>query len=301
MNYFSMVTTSYSHDYTRLALSSFLQHTPLCAGDELLLIDNDGDFKPADMPDSPYLRLHRNDTPRSFAANVNHALRGAAEQQADLYMLNNDLVFSPGWFAPLEAQQDKIALPVSNVEFPYKAGSWELNTALDLQDYLGNESLFEAIAHAHCRRHQGFSPSYRPAYFCVKLPWTVYHVLGELDNRFGIGGAEDNDYTLRAWLAGFSVGYVLNSFVLHFHGKSTWRGPESEADRQARNAQYLRAFEDKWGEDLLALCIRGDTTVVQGDQDLQELLNNHAYGELMRVLVKRAGLNVEQGNPTLEV
>src|SRR5262249_43977992 len=81
--------------------------------------------------------------------------------------------------------------------------------------------------------------------------WGVQQEVGELDERFGAGGGEDWDYCLRCQAAGVPVQYALDSYVLHFMGKSTWRGAETPAQSRAREEMYLQAFREQWGRRLL--------------------------------------------------
>lgn len=98
---FAMVTMATSREYTRHALSSFFKHTPLRPIDRVVLINN-ADPSAAKMV-APYvsLELLTRDTPLGFAANVNSMIAEALMTSADLYFLNNDIIFSDGWLFPL--------------------------------------------------------------------------------------------------------------------------------------------------------------------------------------------------------
>lgn len=60
--YFGMVSTRKSEPYTRLAVDSFLKHTPMRAGDEFFLIDNDATLE---IAAHPAISLIRNAAPLS--------------------------------------------------------------------------------------------------------------------------------------------------------------------------------------------------------------------------------------------
>jgi hypothetical protein len=73
-------------------------------------------------------------------------------------------------------------------------------------------------------------------------------------------GHEDHLRALvRAHQAHFPVAWALGSYVLHFMGKSTWRGAETPQQRQQREQTYLAAFQAKWGEALLEALVLGRT------------------------------------------
>ena len=262
MKVFGMVSTAASTTYTPEALASFFRHTAISSDDRFLLFDNDGALPDEIARNFQRLEVQRNVTPRSFAANVNAALRQAEQSSADLYFLNNDLIFTSGWLEPLEGGPEGILSPCSNREFPYLRELFRAERVLELSHYLEHGEQLELIAQAHRARHSGYRKVLTLPFFCVKLPYAVYSKVGDLDENFGKGGAEDNDYTLRAYLEGFSVHYALASYVLHFNGRSTWNGAEAEEESRERERQYLDVFRAKWGDELLQLAIMGKSAVL---------------------------------------
>jgi GT2 family glycosyltransferase len=95
-------------------------------------------------------------------------------------------------------------------------------------------------------------------FFCVKIPYAVYSRVGPMDENFGRGSAEDSDYCLRAWLAGFEVRHALQSYVLHFGGKSSWAG-ETKRESEERMKKFRELFEKKWGAALADLVLNENT------------------------------------------
>src|SRR5262249_28060797 len=122
-------------------------------------------------------------------------------------------------------------------------------------------------------------------FFCVRIPHTVYSVVGDLDERFGPGGGEDKDYCIRALLAGFPVQHALMSYVLHFQGKSTWSGPETSAETAERNSGYIRAFCARWGEALTRLFVLQDEKVV-AEAGLEAMTKAGRHSDVVRQLCK---------------
>jgi GT2 family glycosyltransferase len=215
----------------------------------VFLIDNDRSY--VEPPADARLIVLRNETPRGFAANLNEMLRRARADRADTFFLNNDLVFTPHWLEPLVLNLPVMLSPLSNGQEPCQRNGWHCGPVLDLGDYLGHEDTLAEIVRRRQATVRGYQPVLNLPFFCVKIPWAVQEAVGELDERFGAGGGEDWDYCLRCHAAGFPVQYALDSYVLHFMGKSSWRGPETPAQSQARDEAYLQAFRAKWGPRLL--------------------------------------------------
>jgi GT2 family glycosyltransferase len=224
MNTFGMVTTRHSHAYTGHALESFFRTTPLGADDRFVLVDNDGTYLPPPRPGWPRVTRIVNREPLGFAANVNQVMRMARERGADLFFLNNDLIFTPGWLEPLRVRDLGLLSPVSNFQFPYCCRDWDCGRCLDLADYLGHEDHLREIAQVHQARARGYQRVLKVPFFCIKIPFAIQEAVGYLDEDFGRGGGEDDDYCLRCHRAGFPVGFALASYVLHFVGKSTRAG-----------------------------------------------------------------------------
>src|SRR5215472_2217461 len=147
MIYFGMVTTSRSRRYTLPALETFFRHTDLSAADRFLLIDNDGDFHlPGSCSRAELVKCER---PRSYAANVNFLIQQAAAVQADVVFLNNDIIFAPGWLAPLCTTDQAILLPLCNQYVTYQRGGLKLEPEMDIEQYAGHEDEFLAIVAEH--------------------------------------------------------------------------------------------------------------------------------------------------------
>ena len=263
MNSFVMIHTRASTVYTQPALESFFRNTPFAEGDTFLLIDNDGSLNDTLIEKWPQVIRHVNSEPLSFAANANTGIRFAAERNSDLFLLNNDIIFAEGWLEPLMNDLPVIMSSVSNQNFQYNFGPFSFKVNMDLEDYAGRELEFVKVVDAHRLKKRGFRQMVSLPFFCVKIPRAIDAELGAFDESFGKGGAEDTDYCIRAYLRGYAAFFALDSLVLHFHGKSTWRGPESAEETTLRNEQYVKAFKEKWGEPLTRLAILNDGSDVK--------------------------------------
>ena len=79
--------------------------------------------------------------------------------------------------------------------------------------------------------------------FCLLIAREVIEAIGPLDEQFGIGCFEDDDYCLRAIAAGFRAVIAGDSFV-HHYGSRTFLGAGVDAGALMRENQ--RRFVEKW-------------------------------------------------------
>lgn len=281
---FGMISTRASQEYTAHAFRTFMQHTPFVISDRFVMIDNDGDLQ-WDAPSSDErFTLVQNPAPESFAANANKIMAVAENEGADLYLLNNDLIFTNGWLEGLWLDTPQILSPLSNREVQYKSGSYQWRNHLTLAEYLGRERELSEVVEQHRNTVRGYRSVLSLPFFCVKIPVAVFKSVGRFDERFGIGGGEDNDYCLRAWQAGFQVKYANNSFVLHFSGRSTWAGAESREATAQRVLTYRSAFEAKWGRSLTELLIDENNAVLRSDPRIADAVQRSDMRALIELL-----------------
>jgi GT2 family glycosyltransferase len=279
---FGMVSTASSRDYTPLALSSFFAHTALREGDRFLLIDNDASLDAATLRAAhPRLELIIHTRPHSFAENANLALAEARKTQAAFFFLNNDIVFTPGWLAPLETEFASISLPVCNTDLQLQGEGFVAKKLMSLKDYQGHEQALEKLVRLHASRGYGLQRVLAVPLFCVRIHPEVYEAVGDFDTNFGTGGGEDSDYCLRAAFKGYSVMLACSSWVLHFVGKSTWNGAENKEQTVTRNKAFLELFRKKWGEPLTRLLIQKELTPLQCHPELKPLYDEGSFRRLV--------------------
>ena len=211
---------------------------------ELVLVDNgstDGtlDFLAEYAANSPRAKLVKNEENLGFAAGNNRGL--AAADGELLVILNNDTYVTPGWLVDLTRHLRKdpnlgLVGPVTN--------------------NIGNEAKID-IQYADMQEMQDAARAYTSsragerldlpvvAFFCVAMPRTVYEKVGGLDERFGLGFFEDDDYCQRVRKAGLRVAVAEDVFV-HHHLSASF----DQIDRQRRQALFERnkaLYEEKWG------------------------------------------------------
>ena len=206
-----MITTAGSIDYTPPALDTFFAYTEMRLQDQFYLIDNDGEWAKRQLSSKHQISNIINPEPLSFASNSNQLIRIALESKSDLFILNNDLIFTADWCTSLDKAGLSICCPLSNREVQYVMAIQVVKTAaqgkifstpmeMGLESYFGNEYSIQALAQSHRNNTtDDFLPVLVMPYFCVRIPFEVLRVVGFFDEEYGKGGAEDYDYSLRAY------------------------------------------------------------------------------------------------------
>ena len=281
-NLYGMLSTRASERYTGPALASLLQNTPITAEDEVVIIDNDGSYVLPQMFSHHPITLLRPSEPASFAANANTLLQRAAGR--GLFLLNNDLIFPPGWSEPLRSDDRTIQSPLSNGQTQYQTPTFHCRSTLTLESFAGHETALNEIAAHHRERATTPLPVLVLPFFCVRIPAPVYRTVGPFDLRYGPAGGEDYDYCVRAHLAGFGVQFAARSFVLHFGGQATWAGPEDTKARASRETAFVQQFRQRWGEAVARIVFAELTDPLAGQPALQTLAQERRFGDLLRAL-----------------
>ena len=288
-NVFAMVTLKSSNFYTNHALQSFFKNTAFDADDEFLLIDNDGN-KIDDFSSYNKINIIKNKKPLSFSENVNQAITVAKHKNKNLVFLNNDIIFTQDWFEPLKLNSTSVSISSSNQLFQYKSdcGNLIIKPTMKFSDFNENFELLDKITKKHKKKFkpkQQFQTLLMP-FFCFKIPYEILIEVGYFDEAFGKGGAEDIDYRIRCAVKGYEVNYILDSYLLHFHGKSTWDGAENNKETELRNKIYTEVFLKKWGKELTQIFIlKKDFENILNKKGIDLLFKKNKFGEIIRKLL----------------
>jgi GT2 family glycosyltransferase len=240
----SVVVVSHgSEALTRLCVESVLADAD-AAPFELVVVDNgsrDGSraYLQTIARRFPRVVLIANDRNRGFAAACNQGLACARGEL--LVLLNNDTVVAPGWLERLAAHaaDPRIGLigTVTN-----RIGN-EAEVPVSYTTYGGFLAEAAQRARAHAGRRFALP---MPAMFCLALRRDVHDRLGPLDEAFGRGTLEDDDYAERARRAGLRLVCAEDVLVHHFG-----EGSLGELFADGSHGELLAAnrarFERKWG------------------------------------------------------
>jgi len=240
----SIVLVTYNNlNLTIQCVNSILRNTTW-PDYQLIVVDNgskDGTCEYLEhlRQEVPGAKIILNPNNRGFAAANNQGLR---EADGDIMLLlNNDTVVPGGWLDPLVRHLRDLSVglvgPVTNA--------------------VGNEAKIE-VSYTDIQQMQGFADRYTEAHagrsfdipmlamFCVAFRRGILEEVGYLDEAFGIGMFEDDDYSRRVQAAGYRTVCAEDTFI-HHYGQASFRKLIASGEYQAlwdKNQEY---FESKWG------------------------------------------------------
>ena len=241
----SIVVVTYNNlEFTRACLESLDAHSQY-EHMEIIVVDNassDGSptFLTKWVTNGQNRKLILNDDNRGFAAANNQGLAVATGEY--LVLLNNDTYVTPGWLRTLvrHLQRDRtlgLIGPVTN-----NIGN---EAKIDIAYADMDEMLLKSAAYTHRRIGQTY-PLRTAAFFCVMLPRTTYERVGTLDEAFGRGFFEDDDYCRRIEQRGLRVVCAEDVFI-HHHLSASFNKLKQQ-DRQQLFEDNRKIYEAKWGE-----------------------------------------------------
>ncbi len=239
--------------FSKEFVNSVFQHTsPLY---ELIVVDNastDGTCKYlAELAKSnKSVKLIQNQENVGFPKGVNQAINISSGRY--LLIANNDIVVTKGWIERLiEVAETEATIgivgPISNIV-----------SGVQLDKNARYSSIEEMHKYAAKVRKENAGKYFefpRVAFLCTLIKREVIDKIGGLDERFSPGNFEDDDFCLRAQLAGYKTVIAQDVFIHHFGSKSFMaNGTEEYAKRLEHNKQV---FIEKWGADPEEIWLKG--------------------------------------------
>lgn len=242
----SIVIVTYNNlALNRLCLESVFNDTDY-PNYEIIVVDNastDGTPEYLRGLQHPRLRVLLNEDNRGFSAANNQGLALANGEY--FCLLNNDTIVTGSWLSTL-------------------VGHLRANTGLGLvgpvTNAIGNEARIPvgyrnlldmpAWADAYCKANRDrLEDVSMLAFFCVAMPRAVFEAVGPLDERFGLGMFEDDDYNRRLRAAGFQIKLARDTYIHHWQCAAfKILGEEAYFSTYYENEKKYRA---KWAVDAL--------------------------------------------------
>jgi GT2 family glycosyltransferase/tetratricopeptide (TPR) repeat protein len=232
-----VILTHNQLDFTRRCLDSIRACTQ--EPHELIIVDNaSSDGTVEYLRQQENILLIENPTNRGFPAGCNQGIKASTGER--ILLLNNDVVVTRGWLRrmvrTLETCTDiGLVGPCTNMI------SGPQCIPVDYGDVSDLEKFAEGVADCYdgC-----IEETDRLVGFCLLFRRGLVSEIGFLDERFGLGNFEDDDFCHRARLAGYRCVIARDTFVHHF-GSVTFRalGPTTHEQSFYRSAKL---FHEKW-------------------------------------------------------
>jgi len=162
---------------------------------------------------------------------------------------NNDTEVTEDW---LERLQEPLLSDISNVAsgpMTSTDGSWQgwRNVKKNLLYDLPDLSLInkEKIPKLLSDKYKNYTKQVKMiAFFCTLFKRKVFNELGLLDEIFGSGFGDDDDFCMRITKAGYNLIFVPSSYVLHHH-RTTFKSVYGDTEVIRMQEENLNKFKRK--------------------------------------------------------
>jgi GT2 family glycosyltransferase/tetratricopeptide (TPR) repeat protein len=224
--------------FTKLALESIRAHT---SGEyEIVIVDNGSAAETVEWLKSlPDVRVIFNAENRGYAAGNNQGL--AAARGEYVVLLNNDVVVTDGWLDGLLDAFDRVpGLGISAPRSNKVAGNQQVTDAV-------YADMTQMHGYARARRERFRGQHYltdRAIGLCLCIARRVIDDVGGIDEQYGTGNFEDDDFCLRVRAAGYQIAVCEDVFIHHF-GSQTFAA--NKVDWASTMRENWHKFAKKWG------------------------------------------------------
>ena len=280
----SVVVLTYNNlnETTKPCIESILSNTTEGIY-ELILVDNASSDNSALFLENveqqhSHVKVKLNTTNKGYAAGNNDGIEMASGDI--VVLLNNDTLVPTGWLEALvkvfdENKKAGLVGPITN-----SSGNEQCVAIPNL-----TEQNFKTISSDYAKRQKAIRfNTLRMGFFCVAIKRQVITDIGLLDNGFGIGMFEDDDYCVRAASAGYDLVVAEDCFVYHKGSVSFTK--LSSTEYQSIFSKNRAYFEKKHG----VKWAFGDISLGYWNKinrDLDDLNIDHEKNALERILVRK--------------
>lgn len=256
-----IVPTYGNEDFTCRCFRSIRENT---SGYRLVWADDGSDQKsreivfPEAMANADMLPIWSGSN-AGFITGVNNALKLLIEvynTDADyIVLLNNDVEVTNGWLDRMIRVMERDSKVMAVGPIASECGSWQsyINATGLLKMFqvpdgfqtLGTRRRAESLNYcygelaANCRML---------AFFCVVFRTDVFREIGYLDEDFGVGYGEDDDFCKRMRDAKMKLSVSMGTYVFHNH-MGTFGKIYSDSEIKDMRKQRLELYRHKHGED----------------------------------------------------
>jgi GT2 family glycosyltransferase len=238
-----VILTFNQFEYSKKCVESIRRLTP--EPHEIIFVDNgstDGSLKwlRQIVGKASNYKLIENGKNLGFAKGCNQGIAAASGEY--ILLLNNDVVVTENWLSGLLeclrcAPEVGIVGPMTNsVSGIQKVANVGYDTVDKLHEFA--RSIWNRYRHRRIltRRLVGF---------CMLFRRDLVDQIGLIDERFGSGNFEDDDFCLRAALGGYQ-NLIAGDVFIHHYGSASFIG--NGIDHTSAMLGNLRLFNEKWAK-----------------------------------------------------
>jgi len=240
----SIVVVTYNNlPLTKLCIESILRNTDASTY-EVIVVDNastDGTraYLRYMAASHPEVRIILNAENHGFPRANNQGLALASGD--DIVLLNNDTIVPSGWLTRLLAHLTDSTVGLVGPVTNFVGNEAKVDVAYR------NWAEMEHFAQDRAKRFdRQIADIHMLAMFCLAMRRDTFEHLGPLDEQFGVGMFEDDDYARRARAAGYRVVCAADAFVHHV-GQAAFKVLIQQGEYDALFERNKRAYETKWG------------------------------------------------------
>ncbi len=228
-------------DCTRECVASIRQFTP--EPHEIIFVDNgsaDGTVKWLRqlVRENANYRLIENLKNLGFAKGCNQGIEAASGEY--ILLLNNDVVVTENWLSGL-LEAHRLG-PDAGIVGPMTNNISGPQQVLQI-GYQSLEGLAEYAQQFRATNRHRIIPMRRIVGFCMLFPRELVEKIGLLDEQFGTGNYEDDDYCLRTALAGYR-NIIAGDVFIHHYGSRSFIG--NRVDYGEAMTGNGKRFQEKW-------------------------------------------------------
>ena len=241
----SIILLTYNQlEYTKECFNSIIDKTAY-PNYEIIIVDNkSSDDTPIYLKEisskHKHVKIILNSENYGFAKGNNIGIQACDGEY--IILLNNDTVVTRGWLSGLIKhfkKDEKLGIlgPVTN-----SIGN-EAKINVSYVDISG----MEHFAYEYTTRHMGetYTQIDVLAMFCLIISRSALNKIGHLEELYGIGMFEDDDYSYKAKSLGYEIKCAEDVFI-HHYGNVSFKKLEDKTYMDIFN-KNKKIFEERWG------------------------------------------------------
>ena len=243
----SVVILCYNQlEYTKQCVESIFDQTAY-PNFELVLVDNNSNDGTAEYlrtiaTEHDNVKIVLNSANRGFAGGNNDGIDVSDGEY--IVLLNNDTLVTRGWLTGLlkRFNDNEIGIvgPVTN----------SIGNEARINVQYSSPDDMPKFAYQYTMQHMGENFKYETtlAMFCIMFPRHLMKKIGKLDENYGIGMFEDDDYCMAAKKAGYKLVVAEDVFIHHFGSVSFKKLTTKIYKKQfsVNKAYYENKWKIKW-------------------------------------------------------